>query len=41
MFGPVVTPDGEWLRMTISKSTAPVNKFWLAKLDGKSLPCNG
>ena len=41
MFRAAVTPDGEWLRMTISKDTNPVNQFWLGKLDGKSLPANG
>jgi prolyl oligopeptidase len=41
MFGAHVTFDGEWVRLTISASTDPVNKVWLARLDKKSLPKGG
>ena len=27
--------------MTVSESTDPVNKLWLAKLENKGLPVNG
>jgi prolyl oligopeptidase len=40
-FGAAVTFDEKWIRMTISESTDPVNKLWLAKLDNKGLPANG
>jgi hypothetical protein len=40
-FRALVTFDGNWVFMTISENTDPINKFWLAKLDNKSLPANG
>jgi prolyl oligopeptidase len=36
--GAYVTFDGEWLWMRITKSSDPVNKFWIAKLDNGALP---
>jgi hypothetical protein len=40
-FGAAITFDEKWIRMNISESTDPVNKFWLAKLHNKGLPANG
>jgi prolyl oligopeptidase len=40
-FGAHVTFDGNWVVMSITENTDPINKFWLAKLDNKSLPANG
>lgn len=36
-----VTVDGNWVIMTVTNGTDPVNKLWIAKLDGHSLPTNG
>jgi len=36
-----ITFDGNWLIMTITKSTSPVNKTWIAKLEGRGLPASG
>jgi len=41
MFSGTVTFDGEWIRLSTTASTDPVNKLWLAKLENKSLPSDG
>jgi len=41
MFSGHVTFDGDWVQLSISESTDPVSKLWLAKLDNKSLPPDG
>ena len=36
-----MTFDGNWLIMDISKGTSPVNKTWIAKVEGGALPADG
>jgi prolyl oligopeptidase len=40
-FGTLITPDGNWLELVISKDTAPANKLWIAKINGGALPPDG
>ena len=36
-----MTFDGNWLALFISKDTSPVNKLWLARMEGGGLPSDG
>ena len=40
-YGVGMTFDGNWLQLTMSKDTAPVNKLWIAKVQGGALPADG
>jgi len=40
-FGVGMTFDGNWLQLSISKDTAPVNKLWIAKVQGGAMPVDG
>lgn len=40
-FGAATTYDGNWVKMSISKDTSPVNKLWIAKVEGGTLRPDG